>query len=165
MEFQGVSYTAQEDVKDCLCRLGIGADLSKEFGLLKVQVGFLRRAMGGDLPAELRDRPDKESVQPRLSVLPMCFSWVFWVAQQVHPHIAIRTLGPGGLIVDRSPPPRIAASSDTALSVYADNANQFGLDPDIVNQRRENLSIALSGRGLDTHEIVDATTLAETLGI
>ena len=88
------------------------------------------------------------------------FSWAFWVA-----HIATTTLGPGGLIVDRSPLPRIAASSDTALLVYAYNANRFGLDPDIVNQRREKLSIALDGGGLDTHEIVDATTLAETCWI
>ena len=68
------------------------------------------------------------------------------------------TLGAGGLIVDRTPPPRIFAHSDTALFIYADNANQFGLDPDNVNNRRAQLSVALNSRALDTHEIVDATT-------
>ena len=90
----------------------------------------------------------------------MGLSWAFWVAQHVHLNLATMTLGAGGLIVDRTPPPRIRARGDTAFLIDADNANQVGLDPDIANQRRAKLSIALNGRGLDTHEIVDSTTFA-----
>ena len=75
------------------------------------------------------------------------------------------TLGSDGLLVDRAPPSRIEAQHDTAHMTYEDNASQFGLDPDIVNQRRELLSKALNGSGLDTHEMLEATTIAETLRI
>ena len=75
------------------------------------------------------------------------------------------TLGPDGLLVDRAPPPRIETQHDTAHMIYADNASQFGMDPESVNQRRHLLSKALTGRGLDSHDILDATTIADTLGI
>ena len=78
------------------------------------------------------------------------------------------TLESDGLLVDRAPPPRIETQHDTAHMIYADNASQLGMDPDIVNQRRDLLSNALNGRGLDTHthththNILDAATIAET---
>ena len=108
--------------------------------------------------------------RPFSLVLVCCllFSWAFWLAQQVHFNIALTALpdvGRAGLIVARSPPPRIESSAETVLLVYADNANRFELDPDLVNARRVKLSIAINERGSDTHGIVDSTTLVESLAI
>ena len=105
------------------------------------------------VPSELLWMDLASSFSPCLSALPIFCSWVFWVAQQVHLHIASMSLGSDGLLVDRAPPPRIEMQHDTAHIFYADNASQFGMDPDIVSQRRHVLSKALNGRGLDTHMI------------
>ena len=165
MEISGTCYTAQEDVKDFFYRLGIGKRLSRYFGLPRVRASSLVAALGVDCPAEILALPGDSGVSPCLSVLPMGFSWAFWIAQQVHVHIATMTLGSEGLLVDRAPPPQIHTNTQHAHMIYADNASQFGMDPVVVNERRHKLSIALNGRGLDTHEIIDATLLAETLGI
>ena len=165
MEISGACYTAQEDVKDFFYRLGIGKRMSRYFGLPRVRASLLVAALGVDCPAEILALPSDHMVAPCLSVLPMGFSWAFWIAQQVHVHIATMTLGSEGLLVDRAPPPQIHTNEQQAHMIYADNASQFGMDPDVVNERRHKLSIALNGRGLDTHEIIDATLLAETLGI
>ena len=131
MQVGGKCYTAQEDVKDLFYRLGIESDLGKYFGLPRVQVGMLRECVGASCPAELVGMDSTDFVEPTLSVLPMGFSWAFWVAQQVHLHIATQTLGARGLLVDRSPPPRIESADDVGLLVYADNANKFGMDQNV----------------------------------
>ena len=151
MEISGTCYTAQEDVKEFFYRLGIGPELARYFGLPPVRVGLLVDALGSEAPSELLGMEPGSTFSPCLSVLPMGFSYAFCVAQQVHLHIASVVLGSDGLLVDRAPPPRIEAQHDTAHMIYADNASQFGLDLDIVTHRRELLSQALNGRGLDTH--------------
>ena len=48
--------------------------------------------------------------------------------------------------------------------LYADNANHLSMSAAERNRRREQLSYALNARGLETHEIVEASELAESLG-
>ena len=66
-------------------------------------MGVLREAFGSDIPPELWNLDSTDFVEPTLSVLPMGFSWAFWLAQQVHSHIAVATLGARGLLMDRTP--------------------------------------------------------------
>ena len=59
-----------EEKRRELGRMVIGGELSKCFGLPKVSVGYLRMALGEDLPPALQGKLDTDFVQPCLSVLP-----------------------------------------------------------------------------------------------
>ena len=47
--------------------------------------------------------------------------------------------------------------------IYADNSYHMPLLAEEANSMRESLSRALNGRGLLTHEIVEATHISEAL--
>ena len=57
-----------------------------------------------------------------------------------------------------------ACAGDRALMIYADNAHHFGLCAKLVNSMGESLSKALNSRGRATHEVLEASDLADCLG-
>ena len=95
---------------------------------------------------------------PHVSVMPMGFSWAFHLAHLV------RT----PLMRDRellNPLGRGVGCSEKAILVYADNANRLGIDAESVNADHKVMVESLEQHGLSTHDIVEASTLAESLGI
>lgn len=94
----------------------------------------------------------------------MGFSWAFHLAHQAHRTLAMRMLPGIQLVEDRTPSPRMKRD-DCALLLYADNANHLGTNASLVNMQRAALSEGCARSGLLTHEVVEATTLAESLGV
>ena len=152
-------------------RLGIDDRLSRFVGLKAIKRSVLKQAFvvrGVAPPEYLCAKGPSSSVTPTLAVLPMGFSWAFWLSQQVHSCIARSELSdvqPEQFIVDGMPPQNLLKPSDYACMLYADNANHLALSVEEVNLRREQLSRGLKGRGLLTHEVIEGSELVECLGV
>ena len=164
------AFVAQEDVRDYFYRIAIDEKLAPYFGLPEIRVGALQSAFaraGVAPPLHLAQLSPDAVLNPTFCVMPMGFSWAFLIAQELHRAFAARFV-PGVLpqhfIVERKPAPTLSSDGDRALMVYADNAHHFGLSADLVNSMRESLSLALNQHGLKTHEVVEASHVAEALG-
>ena len=48
---------------------------------------------------------------------------------------------------------------------YADNRNHLGVDKEKVDRAHSGMIAALHSKGLDTHDLVESTTLSESLGV
>lgn len=103
-----------------------------------------------------------------MSVLPMGFSWAFHLAHQGHVELAKRTLPGVPLLRDRRVAPRLGQERDSVsrgLLIYADNANHLGVCPEVVDHDQARMMDALHDHGLSTHDITNASSLAESLGV
>ena len=162
-------FMAQEDVKDFFYRLGIGKKLGEFFCLPKVDGKKLKEVLGY-LPDEFVSLSDQHSadIYPHLAVLPMGFSWAFHLAHESHCFLARQTLPGVPLLLDRHPAPQLGKGeghAETGMLIYADNNNHFGLDQQKVHAEQEMMMRSLHSHGLDTHDIVESTTICESLGV
>ncbi len=73
-----------------------------------------------------------------MKVLPMGFSWSFYLAQEAHRAVAQRALPETFLSGDGAPPPRPSREGGVGL-IYADNSVLIGADPEGVNDRQRRL--------------------------
>lgn len=55
--------------------------------------------------------------------------------------------------------------SESGMLIYADNNNHFGLDQQKVQEEQHEMMRSLHSHGLDTHDIIESTTICESLGI
>eukprot|EP00972_Heterocapsa_arctica_P101615 14973332-Heterocapsa_arctica.AAC.1 len=74
-------------------------------------------------------------VHPYICVLPMGFSWAFYLAQEGRCAVVSRALPNVRFLQDLMPAPDLLDKSPIAFT-YADNANRFGLDRESVNEQR-----------------------------
>ena len=160
------AFIAQEDIRDYFYRLRLDERLSVFFGLPAIRVGTLLQRLV-DPPAFLLNRDLNSMVNPCFAVMPMGFSWAFYIAQEVHRGFAIRSLPcvpASAFVVERRPSPVLANDTDKAVMIYADNSHHMSLVAEEANSMRESLSLALNSNGLLTHEIVEASHITEALG-
>ena len=162
-------FFAQEDVKDYFYRLRISKRLGEFFSLPQVDCSLLKAELGF-LPAEVETLlgEGEGPIYPCLAVLPMGFSWAFHLAHQAHMHLAATTLTHAPFLRDRHPAPVLGRGLETPLSallIYADNANHIGVERQRVQDDQDRLQQALHIRGLETHDVENCATLAESLGV
>ena len=99
---------------------------------------------------------------------PMGFSWAFHLAHECHVHLARQCLPKAGLLVDRREAPILGQGErccKSGMLIYADNNNHFGPDRIQVNEDQKRMIASLHDHGLATHEVSEASTLAESLGV
>ena len=53
----------------------------------------------------------------------------------------------------------------SALLIYADNNNHVGIQRDVLADEQKQMIDSLHAHGLETHELTDPMTLAESLGV
>ena len=155
---------AQEDVK--ITSTGWPLTESWEyFSLPEIDPEILRK-VHGSVPeplAELLDQYDAP-VFPCMALLPMGFSRAFNLAHHAHIHIAQLAVPGAGIIRDRTPAPLLYGGG-TGMLIYADNNNHVGVCREQVQQDQDATIEALHARGLDTHDVTEANSLAESLGV
>ena len=162
-------FIAQEDVKDYFYRLRITKELGEYFALPQVDVQALKQELQVLPPhlVHLCDHYDAP-IYPHLQVLPMGFSWAFHLAHMAHTELARRCLPRAPPLVDRKEAPVIGDGENqvrTAVMIYADNANHIGNSRDEVSSDQQKLLATLHEHGLDTHDLLDSSVLAESLGV
>ena len=151
-------FVAQEDVRD---------DLGEYFSLPEVQAEMISKEMGS-LPLEAQRIFDKGNrIYPHFRVLPMGFSWAFHLAHEAHVHLARQALPGVPVATDRRPPPVLSAEagSDSAMMIYADNNNHIGVKSESVACEQKAMMDRLHEHGLATHDITEASGIAESLGV
>ena len=103
-----------------------------------------------------------------MKVLPMGFSWAFHLAHEAHVYVAGQELPLVPMIRDKRELQRHGmGDKDTSSSmlIYADNCNHLGVDQQQLFMEHGSVIGALGKHGLETHDIVEPATLAESLGV
>ncbi|CAE7560259.1 UPF1 [Symbiodinium sp. CCMP2592] len=163
-------FVSQEDVKDFFYRLGIGQDLGEYFSLPPIDAKMLQDELGY-LPAEAAKLQDAGCTEifPYMCVLPMGFSWAFHLAHEARAELSRRTLPRVAQVRDREPAPllgrAVTGGIHEASLIYADNHNHLGINKEEVDRAQTDMIAALHSKGLDTHDLVESTTLCESLGV
>ena len=156
-------FVSQYDVKDFFFRLNIPEGLIDYFGLPEVLFEDLVEAFKGDVPAGLSSFSAGEMVSPAFSVLPMGFSWAFYLAQEALRIVVHRVLPMTQFLEDFTSPPSLARDNSIAM-IYADNGNHISLSKVVANRDRSLVENELIREGLTTHEVIEATEFCVTLG-
>ena len=102
---------------------------------------------------------------PCVTVLPMGFSWSFYIIQQLHEQARIRALkiDPQDLIKDGNPAPSLDKGSVLAMP-YCDNVHCISTSREAADQGKELIAEELRTMGFSLHEDEDANTYFRTLG-
>ncbi|CAK0826240.1 unnamed protein product, partial [Prorocentrum cordatum] len=140
-------HVASGDLDNAFYRLRPMSGLEDYFTLptLSSTLAGVTELEGVALPAGTR-------LAPRLTILPMGWSWAMHFCQAV----TMRAIS-------------VASFSDSQIVEdgrgYVDNFYVFGHDPRLVTQRRDDVSAILRGWGLTVHEETDASTDAVLVGL
>ena len=162
-------FIAQEDVKDYFYRLGIPERMSEYFCLPAIVPHLLQQELGF-VPEGLQvfACDHVAPIYPCMKVLPMGFSWAFHLAHEAHVFVANKELPLVPMIRDKRELQRHGIDSKDASSsmlIYADNCNHLGVDQQQLFSEHSAVIGALGKHGLETHDIVEPATLAESLGV
>ena len=104
-------------------------------------------------------------ISPCINVLPMGFSWSFFLVQHIHQSAVLRSLSISeqDLFLDGRPPPHISSSGIYSMP-YCDNIHSISSDKSSCNEGKQRIVSELAGQGFTIHEEEDASTLFNTLG-
>ena len=91
-------------------------------------------------------------------VLPMGFSWAFYLAQEALRTIVKRVVPAAEFLEDFKPAPELSHDKSVAM-IYADNGNHISLSAESADRDRESVMRELDRLGLKTHEVVEASEL------
>ena len=108
---------------------------------------------------------DVGPISPCINVLPMGFSWSFFLVQHIHQSAVLRSLSISeqDLFLDGRPPPHISSSGIYSMP-YCDNIHSISSDKSSCNEGKQRIVSELAGQGFTIHEEEDASTLFNTLG-
>ena len=153
-------WVSGADIQDCFYAAKISEDLSSFFCLLSDLSRDEAFAVFGEHVESWGDR-----ISPCITVLPMGFSWSFYLIQKLHEQSALRSIGGdrSGLILDGYPAPHLTGDSVVAMP-YCDNLHCLSLDEEACQRGKVAMSRDLTNMGFSLHEDVDATDCFQTLG-
>ena len=161
-----VLYTGGADIQDCFYACYLPRPLVEFFCLYgDVRVGDVGAILGGSLPDAVRDLPANQMVSPCLSVLPMGFSWSFYLVQQLHEQITLASLhiSRHDLFLDARPPPTIEEGKCAGMP-YCDNVHVMSNRVEVAEEGRLKVCKSLRESGFKVHEEQPAAAIVQTLG-
>ena len=153
---------AEADIQNCFYQIGVEPWLSEFFAFGAEDVSWIR-SLGVQHDLHGNPLPLSGSLHPVFTVLPMGWSWSFWIVQQMH-----QTIVRGcGFAADRClvagwPAPSL---SDGAVAApYCDNIAIFGATESDANSGLARVLSAFERIGLAMHEVRHASLSAQPLG-
>eukprot|EP00973_Karenia_brevis_P072875 10120432-Karenia_brevis.AAC.1 len=104
-------------------------------------------------------------VWPMLLVVPMGWSWAFWIGQRVFQHQCLCALRapPSILLQDMGPVPSVL-DGNFAILPYCDNLNVLADDPQVANNVRSRVVDHMQSLGFLMHDVTEASVHWESLG-
>ncbi|CAK0874147.1 unnamed protein product, partial [Prorocentrum cordatum] len=150
-------------LEDYFYACGIDDDLSSYFCLDDVPGWLVSELEGND--SRFSQFYGRDAVAPAFRVLPMGFSWSFYLAQIVHSSVVKGVLpDTAGLVLqDRQPGPTIGSRGLVSLP-YCDNHATGAGSPELADGARIAVARQLTADGFAVHEEEDASLWAESLG-
>lgn len=161
----GELHLAGADIKDCFYACRLPYSLREYFGFsYDISISEAESIFGGQF-AGVNGIEKDSPITPCLDVLPMGYSWSFYLVQQLHVQACIQSSGqPAENIILESRPPPSLTSNNTLAMPYCDNTHVMGLDPSAVEDHHHQLKGKLQDWGFDMHEELGPTTVFPTLG-
>ena len=157
-----VLYCGGSDIQDCFYAARISERLS-DFFCLTQDISYTEALdIFGDQhicmgPSGL--------VSPCITVLPMGFSWSFYLIQKLHEQSALRALGTSrdDLVLEGYPAPSLAGGKSLAMP-YCDNVHCLSTSRQACNAGLELMCRDLQSMGFSLHEDCAANDFFQTLG-
>ena len=159
-------YVSGGDIRDCFYACRLPDELLSYFCFsFDISVGEVAELYDGGLPSGLEGLPNDAMVGPGLNVLPMGFSWSFFLVQALYVQACgdpVKGVGEH-LVLDARPPPTLSSSSTLSMP-YCDNTHILSLSADRSQEGMDAVKGKLEDWGFEVHEEISATTLFPTLG-
>ena len=153
-------YISGADIQDCFYAVHIPETMMRYFCLeFDISSEEVRTVTGGSISDV------GGPISPCINVLPMGFSWSFFLVQHIHQSAVLRSLSISeqDLFLDGRPPPHISSSGIYSMP-YCDNIHSISSDKSSCNEGKQKIVSELAGQGFTIHEEEDASTLFNTLG-
>ena len=153
-------YISGADIQDCFYAVHIPETMMRYFCLeFDISSEEVRTVTGGSISDV------GGPISPCINVLPMGFSWSFFLVQHIHQSAVLRSLSISeqDLFLDGRPPPHISSSGIYSMP-YCDNIHSISSDKSSCNEGKQRIVSELAGQGFTIHEEEDASTLFNTLG-
>eukprot|EP00435_Cladocopium_sp_Y103_P017954 s440_g4.t1 len=154
-------FVSGADIQDCFYAVHIPSELMAFFCLEGDISGWeVRNITGGKF-----DCDEGSSFSPCFTVLPMGFSWSFFLVQRIHQLAVLRSLGidENQLVLDGRPPPKLDHSNYVSMP-YCDNIHSLALDKKLCDDGSRKIIHELQSLGFSIHEEEPASRLFSTLG-
>ena len=154
-------FVSGSDIQDCFYAAKISSEMANFFCLLSDISGDEARLVFGD---SFQETPGNR-ISPCITVLPMGFSWSFYLIQKLHEQSALRALqcNRDMLVLDGYPAPQLSGCSAAAMP-YCDNVHSLSLDQESCRKGKRDMCNDLTGMGFTLHEDVEACDYFPTLG-
>ena len=152
-------YISGADIQDCFYAVHIPETMMRYFCLeFDISSEEVRTVTGGSISDV------GGPISPCINVLPMGFSWSFFLVQHIHQSAVLRSLSISeqDLFLDGRPPPHISSSGIYSMP-YCDNIHSISSDKSSCNEGKQRIVSELAGQGFTIHEEEDASTLFNTL--
>ena len=153
-------YISGADIQDCFYAVHIPETMMRYFCFeFDISSEEVRTVTGGSISDV------GGPISPCINVLPMGFSWSFFLVQHIHQSAVLRSLSISeqDLFLDGRPPPHISSSGIYSMP-YCDNIHSISSDKSSCNEGKQRIVSELAGQGFTIHEEEDASTLFNTLG-
>ena len=155
-------HVASADAEVYFFRCGIDEALGRYFCMQAVPSWLVNRLDPSLAGKGIDGRP----WYPFFKVLPMGFTWSFWIAQRIHVELARRATGLplSRIIVEGRPWPDLS-SGEPVLMPYCDNSHTIGTDPAVVQATQDKITATFRAHGFPMHEEVPALPQCKSLGV
>ncbi|CAK0819030.1 unnamed protein product [Prorocentrum cordatum] len=161
--YRAEPFCAQADVRNYFYALGLREELGLFFALPPVSQASLSQwrveAVGSP------EGPSGGWVWSFLRVVPMGWSWAFWLGQRASAHVccSVSGLGVPRVLTDRGPVPPLGGGPPRLLP-HCDDINVIGMDPVRCSSTMHLICDAWRKHGLEIHEVVEASDVFSGLG-
>eukprot|EP00435_Cladocopium_sp_Y103_P076203 s26_g81.t1 len=153
-------FAAGADIKDCFYAVNMEPGLQEFFGLQwNITDDEVLKVTGGKFSGY------GTTNVPVIKVLPMGFSWSFYLVQHLHTDFALKSLGldEKHLFLEGQPAPTLENES-VCIMPYCDNVHSLCTNSNACQRAKDEMCVALEGIGFELHEHADACSFFETLG-
>lgn len=154
-------YLSGADIQDCFYAVHIPELMQRYFCLGgSLGVDEIHAIAGCDLGLD-----HSLDYHPCFTVLPMGFSWSFFLVQQIHQAAVCRSLHitEQELFRDGFPPPQIKSNCVYSMP-YCDNIHSISTNKEVCDQGKSDIVHELARLGFSIHEEEDASLCFNTLG-
>jgi len=155
-------YVSGADIQDCFYAARLPPGLADFFCLPHdISLDEYYRIFGDDASFEY----GRSWVSPCITVLPMGFSWSFYLIQKLHEQSAIQALNCSRdrLFLDGYPAPKLSGEYAAAMP-YCDNIHSLALSAEACQKAKDDMTGVLKSMGFSIHEDEEATYYFQTLG-
>ena len=155
-------FTAGSDIRDCFYAVRLPPGL-EQFFVLREDLTYDEACWVTRFDGSVH--VDMSRFCPAIVVLPMGFSWSFFLVQHIHEQSVLRSLNISRdeLILDGRPVPHLGSGAVVSLP-YCDNVHTLSTDADLCNYSKQKIVRDLEELGFEMHEDEPASLQFETLG-